>query len=162
MKPHIQIVNQPPIKSKLHTFFATTYFILFHSVTHIFTLATKAIHGGIITPLCHLWPYYYPRIAFMEQRVVMPHSSISFIVNGLLVFVEIKSQGQPGFPFKTHPTSIMFSVTSLLMYGLFCATEFVVYEAIGDPTSVYVIITHLGKICSLYILVASLAYLFYF
>ncbi|KAF5775065.1 hypothetical protein HanXRQr2_Chr13g0607861 [Helianthus annuus] len=110
-------------------------------------------------PLHHLWDNYYPPVAVVEERVVMPRSALSFIIILLIGFAEIKSQGQPEFPFKTLPHHVRFSITSLLMYGLFCAAEFV---ASGfDRISVYVVVARLGKICSLFILVTSFACLFH-
>ncbi|MFS7927712.1 hypothetical protein Hanom_Chr04g00312311 [Helianthus anomalus] len=95
--------------------------------------------------------------------VAMPSSALSFITNALIALAAIKSQ------FQTHPQAIMFSVTCLLIYGLASAAELVpskklIYGLASaglDPTSVYAITAHLGKIVSLCILVVSLASLFY-
>ncbi|MFS7927672.1 hypothetical protein Hanom_Chr04g00311871 [Helianthus anomalus] len=95
----------------------------------------------------------YRQVAFGGEGVAMPHSAMGFIINVLLALAEIKSQGAPGFPFRTHPQAIMVSVTGLLMYGLASAAELVGL----DPTSVYAIAVYLGKLFSLCILVASLA-----
>ncbi|KAL8263741.1 hypothetical protein R6Q59_021871 [Mikania micrantha] len=134
-------------KTSILSIFSTTY------LSHIYSQA--AMLGG-------LWAHYYPRAAFGEEGVVMPHSTLGFIISTLLAFVQIKSQGLPGFPFQTHPQLIMFSVTSLLIYGLASVAELVISAAGVDRSSVYAITAHLGKIGSLCILVASLASLFYF
>ncbi|KAL8263742.1 hypothetical protein R6Q59_021872 [Mikania micrantha] len=132
--------------------FLTTVF-LFQHLSQILNLAE---------PLRRHWTHYYPLVAFGEGGVIMPHSTLAFIINALLAFTEIKSQGQPGFPFVTHPQLTKFSVTSLLLYGLASAAELVVSAAGLDPTtSIYSIIARLGRISSLCILVASLACLFY-
>ncbi|MFS7927680.1 hypothetical protein Hanom_Chr04g00311951 [Helianthus anomalus] len=100
-------------------------------------------------PLRHLWAHYYRPVVFGGEGVAMPHSALSFIIKALIAFVAIKSQCFPGFPFRTHPILIMFSVTSLVIYGLASAAELVVPSAGLDPTSVYAVTTHLGKIVSL-------------
>ncbi|KAL8228605.1 hypothetical protein R6Q59_000002 [Mikania micrantha] len=105
--------------------------------------------------------HYYPQVAFVEASVIMPHSTLSFIINGLLALVEIKTQCLPGFPFQTHPHIIMLSVTSLMMFGLASVAELIVLAVGLDRTSVYAIIARLGKIGSLCALVASLVSLFY-
>ncbi|MFS7924254.1 hypothetical protein Hanom_Chr03g00270461 [Helianthus anomalus] len=141
------IVGPQPTKTNIFTFFTVAY--LFQRM-------------GLVVPLRHLWAHYYPRVAYGEEGVVTPHSTLGFIINALLGLVEIKSQCLHGFPFQTHPHSIMFSVTSLLMYGLASAAELVICGAGVDRSSIYAILAHLGKIGSLCILVASLASLFYF
>ncbi|KAK1430528.1 hypothetical protein QVD17_13337 [Tagetes erecta] len=151
------VVDPQPAKTKIFTFFTIAY--LFQCMGHIYTLA--AIPRCLVAPVRHAWACYYPRVAFGEEGVVMPHSTFGFIINALLAFAEIKSQGRPGFPFQTHPQVIMFSVTSLLMYGLASAVELVVFAAGVDRRSVYAVVSHLGKIGSLCVLVASLASLFY-
>ncbi|KAK1419047.1 hypothetical protein QVD17_28203 [Tagetes erecta] len=128
----------------------------FQWVSHI-----RPMSHGLVTPLCYLWAAYYPRVAFGQEGVIMPHSALGFITNALLVLTDIKSQSVPGFPFDSHPVSIMLSVTSLLMYGLASVGEVGVSVAGLDHTSVYAVITHLGKIVSLCMLVGSLASLFY-
>ncbi|MFS7927684.1 hypothetical protein Hanom_Chr04g00311991 [Helianthus anomalus] len=89
---------------------------LFECVRHIFTVASTTIRGRLIAPLHQVWDQYYRRVAFGEEGVFMPQSALSFVINTLLAFAAIKSQGVPGFPFKTHPQSIMVSVTSLLCW----------------------------------------------
>ncbi|KAK1419003.1 hypothetical protein QVD17_28158 [Tagetes erecta] len=99
--------------------------------------------------------------AFLQQHVVMPpSSSLNFIITLFLAFTGIKSQGQPDFPFITHPLLARFSINSIVMYGLCCAAELVTSGL--DPNSLFVIIPRFGKLCSLCILVTSLACLFYF
>ncbi|KAK1419046.1 hypothetical protein QVD17_28202 [Tagetes erecta] len=148
--------------SKLLTFFTNLYLILFQHINRIFIVAAMAIRSVLVTPIRHLWTLYYPQVAVGEAGIVMPHSTINFMINALLALAEIKAQGVTGFPFQTHPRIIMFSVTSLLLYGLASALELVVYSIMGlDPTSVYAVIAHLGKIASLFILVGSLVFLFY-
>ncbi|MFS7927687.1 hypothetical protein Hanom_Chr04g00312021 [Helianthus anomalus] len=142
------IVNPQPTKTKLRAFFEWAVGIL------------PIIHGGLVAPLCRIWANYYRQVPTREG-VIMPHSALSFIVYALLAFVQIKSQGVPGFPFKTHPQPIMCSVTSLMMYGLASAAELVISAASFDHTSIYAIIAHLGKVASLCIMVVSLASLFY-
>lgn len=139
--------------------YITTAFWI-HRLSQIFNLT--AIRGGLVDPLHHLWINYYPRLPFGEERVVMPRSALTFIITVLLAFVEIKSQGMSGFPFLSHPHTIMVSITSLLMYGLASAAELVVSAAGLDPTSVYAIIARSGRIICLCMLVASLTCLFYF
>ncbi|MFS8015267.1 hypothetical protein Hanom_Chr15g01354401 [Helianthus anomalus] len=151
----IPVADPQPASIKLGTIFTATYLVLFQCIGHVFTVASTALHGGLVAPLRHLWGHYYRRVVFGGQGVVMPRSALSFIIIALLALAEIKSQ------FQTHPQAIMFSVNSLLMYGLACAVELVVSAAGLDPTSVYAIIAHLGKVGSLCILVASLASLFY-
>ncbi|KAK1430529.1 hypothetical protein QVD17_13338 [Tagetes erecta] len=138
------------------------------SLQTFFTAATNhlTLRGRrILTPLSHFWTQYYPRVAvaFGAEAVIIPPSfTLTFIIHALLAFVEIKSQSLLGFPFQTHPRLIMFSVTSLLVYGFASAVEFVVSAAGFDPTSVYVLVSRLGRIGSLCALVVSLATLFYF
>ncbi|KAK1430531.1 hypothetical protein QVD17_13340 [Tagetes erecta] len=154
----VAVVGPQPAKTKIFTFFTIAY--LLQCMGHIYRRAT--IPRGVVAPIRHAWACYYPRVAFGEQGVVMPHSTFGFIINALLAFVEIKSQGRPGFPFQTHSHVIMFSVTSLLMYGLASAVELVVFAVGVDRRSVYAVVAHLGKICCLCVLVVSLASLFYF
>ncbi|KAK1430526.1 hypothetical protein QVD17_13334 [Tagetes erecta] len=153
---HIPVDNIP--QTNLQTFFATAYFIFFQCIAYI-----AAIRGdGLVTPARHLWARYYPLVAFGDELVVMPPSTLTFLITVLLAFVEIKSQSLLGFPFQTHPQLVMFSVTTLLIYGLASSVELVVSSVGLDPTSVYVVISRLGRIGSLCVLVASLASLFYF
>lgn len=150
--PSTNVIDTPiadPHPKKVLVFITTVCLILFQLVSHIFTIAVLAIRE------------YYPRVAFGEAGVVMPYSTLNFIINALLAFIEIKAQDMPGFPFQTHPHAIMCSVTSLLMYGLATVAELVVSTAGLDRTSIYAIVVHLAKIGSLCILVASLASLFY-
>ncbi|KAD4178295.1 hypothetical protein E3N88_26886 [Mikania micrantha] len=135
-------------KTSILSIFSTTY------LSHIYSQAAAMLGG--------LWAHYYQRAAFGEEGVVMPHSTLGFIISTLLAIVQIKSQGLPGFPFQTHPQLIMFSVTNLLIYGLASVAEPVISAAGVDRSSVYAITAHLEKIGSLCILVASLASLFYF
>ncbi|KAL8263746.1 hypothetical protein R6Q59_021876 [Mikania micrantha] len=99
--------------------------------------------------------------AFEEEFVVMPQSTLGFIITALLAFVDIKSQGNPEFPFVTHPQAIMVSITSLIMYGLASGAELVVSCACNNPTVVYVIIARLGRIVYLCIMVVSLSSMLY-
>ncbi|GJZ16823.1 hypothetical protein Tco_0552946 [Tanacetum coccineum] len=137
-----------------------TCLMLFPYIGHVFNL--EAIRGGSLAPMFHLWSNYYLQVVFAKEGVIMPRSALTFIISTMLAIVEIKLQGQPGFPFEMHPRAIMVSVTSLPVYGLASATELGV-SALGlDHTSVYAIIARLVRICSLCILVTSLACLFYF
>ncbi|MFS7927681.1 hypothetical protein Hanom_Chr04g00311961 [Helianthus anomalus] len=124
-------------------------------VGQVFTVAATTIHGCLVAPLRPLWVQYYRRVVFRGEGVAMPPSALSFITNALIALAAIKSQ------FQAYPLAIRFSVNSLLMYGLASAAEVVVSCAGLDPTSVYAITAHLGKIISLCIVVASLASLFY-
>ncbi|KAL8263743.1 hypothetical protein R6Q59_021873 [Mikania micrantha] len=99
--------------------------------------------------------------AFEEEFVVMPQSTVGFIITALLAFVDIKSQGNPEFPFITHPQAIMVSITSLIMYGLASGAELIVSGACNNPNVVYAIIARLGRIVYLCIMVVSLSSLFY-
>ncbi|KAK1418994.1 hypothetical protein QVD17_28148 [Tagetes erecta] len=147
-------------ENQLPTFFRVAYNFVSN---YIFTLAAAAFHGGLVAPSRHLWVHCYPIVAFMEERVVMPPSALGFIINILIAFAEIKAQGQPEFPFETHPRHIRLSVASVIMYGLACAIQLVV-SAFGlhGTTSVFVVTARLGKISSLCLLAASLACLFLF
>ncbi|MFS7927683.1 hypothetical protein Hanom_Chr04g00311981 [Helianthus anomalus] len=156
----IPVAEPQPAKTKLAAMFTAAYMIVFECVRHILSLASTAIRGGLVTSLRHLWAHYYGRGVF-GGGVAMPHSALSFIIKALIAFSAIKSQCFPGFPFQTHPILIMFSVTSLVIYGLASAAELFVSSAGLDPTSVYAVTTHMGKIVSLCIMVASLAALIY-
>ncbi|KAJ0699729.1 hypothetical protein HanOQP8_Chr10g0359331 [Helianthus annuus] len=157
----IPVTDPQPMKIKLCTFFTAAYMILFECVHYIFTVASTIIRGRLLAPLHQVWDQYYRGVAFGEAGVFMPHSALSFVINALLAFAAIKSQGVPGFPFKTHPQSIMVSVTSLLIYGVASVAKLVVSPAGLDRTSVYVVTAHLRKVGSLCIFVVSLASLFY-
>ncbi|KAI3689727.1 hypothetical protein L2E82_47693 [Cichorium intybus] len=87
-------------------------------------------------------------------------SPLKFIIIGLAAFAEMKSQGSE-FPFKTHPRSMNVAVTSLLFYGLASAAEHFISATRLGPASVYAMVAHLGRIGSLFILVASVTSLFY-
>ncbi|KAK1419004.1 hypothetical protein QVD17_28159 [Tagetes erecta] len=89
----------------------------------------------LIASLRHLWEHYYPRLTFLEERVVMPHSALNFIITLLLAFAAIKSQGQSDFPFITHPRVVRFSINSIVMYGLCCAAGLVTSGL--DPNSLF-------------------------
>lgn len=141
------VVNPQPAETRLHPLFQWVIRILL-------------ICGGPVAPLYRLWADYYRQVP-VGGGAIMPHSTLNFIINALLAFVEIKSQGAKEFPFKTHPQTIMFSVTSLMIYGLASAAELVISAAGLDPTCIYAVIAHLGKVISLCILVISLASLFY-
>ncbi|KAL8210133.1 hypothetical protein R6Q57_006865 [Mikania cordata] len=155
------VVDTCPTKTKLLKFVTTAYLMLFQCIGHVLNVVAISIYGGLVSPLCHLWAHYYPQVAFVEAGVIMPHSTLSFIINGLLALVEIKTQCLPGFPFQTHPHIIMLSVTSLMVYGLASVAELIVLAVGLDHISVYAIIACLGKIVSLCTLVASLVSLFY-
>lgn len=127
------------------------------------TFNVEAICCGLVAPHGRIWNNHYLPGEFVEEAVVMPPSTFTFIITVLLAFVEIKSQGNPEFPFQTHSHAIIVSVTSLLVYGLASAIEHVVIYGAGlDPTSDCAMIARLGRIGSLCILVGSLASLFYF
>lgn len=100
--------------------------------------------------------------AFDEEVVALPPSTLSFIITALLALVDIKSQGNPEFPFQTHPRVIMLSVTCLVMYGLVSGAEFVVSVAGIHSTSIYAVIARLARIGYLCILVVTFSSLFYF
>ncbi|KAK1419002.1 hypothetical protein QVD17_28157 [Tagetes erecta] len=100
-------------------------------------------------------------VAFLEKHVVMPSSSLTFIITLLIAFAGIKAQGQPDFPFITHPLLVRFSINSIVMYGLSCVAELVAL-GLDHSTSVFAIMARLGKLSSLCILVTSLTCLFYF
>lgn len=102
-----------------------------------------------------LWIKYYPRV-FGEETVIMPPSSLTFMISCLYAFAEIKSQGSE-FPFRTHPQSTNVAVASLLFYGVASTAEHIVSATRLDPASAYAIIARLGRVCCLWILVASLA-----
>ncbi|KAF5775064.1 hypothetical protein HanRHA438_Chr13g0618091 [Helianthus annuus] len=144
-------VTDPPPKTKLVNFFTGASLILYGCVDRILTLAAT-----VAMPLHHLWDQYYPQIAFVEEGVVMPHSTLGFLITLLLVLAEIKAQGEPGFPFKTHPLLVKLSVDSVVMYGLSCSGELVASGLVR--ASAFAIIARLGKICFLCILVISLAF----
>lgn len=145
----IVFVKSEPAKTN-HDINFTAIFLL-QCLRNMFNL--PGIPGGLVASLGHL---------FGEEGVIMPGSALSFIITVLIAFAEIKSQGNSEFPFQTHPHFIMVSVTSLLMYGLASATELLISAAGLDAISAYAIIARLGRIGSLWILVASLACLFYF
>ncbi|KAF5785778.1 hypothetical protein HanXRQr2_Chr10g0432691 [Helianthus annuus] len=92
------------MKIKLCTFFTAAYMILFECVHHIFTVASTIIRGRLLAPLHQVWDQYYRGVAFGEAGVFMPHSALSFVINALLAFAAIKSQGVPVFPFQDSPT----------------------------------------------------------
>ncbi|KAL8238752.1 hypothetical protein R6Q59_015319 [Mikania micrantha] len=149
------------LKTKLLNFFTITYLILCQCVGHVLNVAAIAMRGGIVLPLHQIWTRFNPQVAFGEARVIMPHSSLSFIINTLLALVAIKTQCLPGFPFQTHPHIVMLSVTCIMMYGLASVVELIVLAVGYDRASVYAIIAYLGKNGSLCTLVASLASLLY-
>lgn len=152
--------DEPELEATNHNDRLFTAAWLFQCLDRIYNLA--AILGGLPEALRLIWANYDPQVVFGEEGVIMPPSALTFIINALLAFVEIKSQGQPGFPFQTHPHTIMVSITGLLIYGLASAVELVVSSLGLDHTSVYAIIARLGRISALCILTASLASLFYF
>lgn len=103
------------------------------------------------------------RVLFREEvEAMMPQSTLGFIIISLLAFTEIKSQGNPESPFQTHPKAIMVSINSVVIYGFTSTAEVVISAAGFDRTSIFALITRMGRMASLYILVTSLAYLFYF
>ncbi|KAI7744769.1 hypothetical protein M8C21_016904, partial [Ambrosia artemisiifolia] len=134
----------PQPKAKLLTFFTDAYLFLYRCVDRILTLPAATV----VTPLRHLWDNYYPRLAFLEERVIMPHSTLGFIITVLLVLAEIKAQGQPGFPFKTHPHLVKVSVNSVVMYGLSCAAELLA-SGPGCPLVTKAMSTQISYICHL-------------
>ncbi|KAL8238755.1 hypothetical protein R6Q59_015322 [Mikania micrantha] len=154
-------VDTCTLKTKLLNFFTITYLILCQCVGHVFNVVAIAMRGGLVSPLRHIWTHYYPRVAFGEAGVIMPHSSLTFIINTLLALVAIKTQCLSGFPFQTHPHIVILSITCIMMYGLASVVELIVLAVGLDRASVYAIIAHLGKIGSLCTLVASLASLLY-
>lgn len=105
-----------------------------------------------------LWTNYYPGRAIGEDLII-PGSTLKFVIAGLLGFAEIKSQGKTGFPFETHPQAVMVAVSSLLMYGFASAAEHILSATLIVD---YALIARLGRMVSLYMLVGSLATLFYF
>ncbi|KAJ9537087.1 hypothetical protein OSB04_029820 [Centaurea solstitialis] len=62
----------------------------------------------------------------------MPISKLTFIIDVLLAFVEIKSQGKAGFPFQTHPQATMVAINCLLLYGFVSIIELIVHAARFD------------------------------
>ncbi|KAL8263785.1 hypothetical protein R6Q59_021915 [Mikania micrantha] len=95
---------------------------------------------------------------FGQEGVIMPPDTLPFVIKTLIDFLKIKSQGQPGFPFDTHPKLTKFSITCLLMFVLASVAEHFVSGPGFDPnTSVFPVIARLGKNTSLYSMVASLA-----
>lgn len=160
-KIDIPVVDPHPTKTKLLTFFSIAYLILLKCAGYVFTLVARKIHGGLVAPICHLWARYYWRVALVEEGVIMPQSTLGFIISVFLAFAQIKSQNQSGFPFTTHLHLVKVSITSALMYGLACAIELVV-SAVGlGRNSVFAISARWGKIGCLCILVKSLLCLLY-
>ncbi|KAJ9537086.1 hypothetical protein OSB04_029819 [Centaurea solstitialis] len=102
-----------------------------------------------------LWTNYYDRVAIGEHGRIVPGLSLNFIIVVLLCLAEIKSQGQIGFPFETHPRAMVVIVTSLLLYGLADGIEDIVSVAFPDPISIYGVIARLGKMCRIVRCVAN-------
>ncbi|KAK1418998.1 hypothetical protein QVD17_28152 [Tagetes erecta] len=150
--------QHPAAENQLPTFFRVAYLVS----NYIFTLAAGTFHGGLVAPSRHVLVRCYPIVAFVEAHVAMPPSALGFIINVLIAFAEIKAQGQPEFPFKTHPRHIRLSVASVIMYGLACAIQLFVSAFGLHGTSVFAFTARLGKIGSLCLLAASLACLFLF
>ncbi|CAI9291355.1 unnamed protein product [Lactuca saligna] len=109
---------------------------------------------NLLEPVGRLWINYFPR-AFGEETVIMPPSSLTFMISCLYAFAEIKSQGSE-FPFQTHPRSTNLAVTSLLFYGVASTAEHIVSATRLGPASVYAIIARLGRICCLCVLLKAL------
>ena len=104
----------------------------------------------------------YIHCIWINEGVIMPGSVLRFVVGGLIGFMEMKSQGQTGFPFKTNPREIKVAVTSLIMYGLAAGVEHVIISATSStPTSLYAIIARYVKVVSVYLLVGALVSLVY-
>ncbi|KAK1418995.1 hypothetical protein QVD17_28149 [Tagetes erecta] len=150
------------VETRLPTFFTVAYFVLFQCLNYVFTPIAGAVHSHLVAPIRRVWVQCYPIVTFVEERVVMPPSALGFIVGVLIAFAEIKAQGQPEFPFETHPRHIRLSVASVILYGLACLIELVVSAFGLHGTSAFAITTRLGKIGSLCLLAASLACLFLF
>ncbi|MFS7927721.1 hypothetical protein Hanom_Chr04g00312411 [Helianthus anomalus] len=108
--------------------------------------------------ICQRFITYYQQGAFDED---MPPPSFTFVITSLLTLTEIKSQGDPQFPFQTHAQVVMLSVTCVLMYGFSSAAQHLINATHLGPDSVIAITACLGRIASLCILVGSLASLFY-
>ncbi|GJY26536.1 hypothetical protein Tco_0401262 [Tanacetum coccineum] len=116
----VAIVIEPELTQTNDAKFFTCSF-LFQHIGYVFNL--EAIRGGLLAPMFNLGSNYYLQVVSAEEGVIMPRSALTFIITTLVAFVEIKSQGQPGFPFETHPRAIMVAVTSLPVYGLASAAE---------------------------------------
>ncbi|KAD6453434.1 hypothetical protein E3N88_08139 [Mikania micrantha] len=151
------VIDTPTLKTKLLNFLTTIYLILCQCIGHVLNAAAIAMRGGIVLPLHQIWTRFNPQVAFGEAGIIMPHSSLTFIINTLLALVAIKTQCLPGFPFQTHPHIVILSVTCIMMYCLASVVELIVLAVGLDRASVYAIIAHLGKTGSLCTLVASLA-----
>ncbi|KAI3689729.1 hypothetical protein L2E82_47695 [Cichorium intybus] len=141
------IVEIEPPAEVFHETVSTAIAFLLKCIRYIVTL---------LEHLGRLWMDYYPPIFGV---IILP-SPLKFIIIGLAAFAEMKSQGSE-FPFKTHPRSKNVAVTSLLVYGLASAAEHFISATPLGPASVYAVVAHSGRTCSLCILVASVASLFY-
>lgn len=99
-----------------------------------------------------LWTNYYPPGAFGEDEPHIPGSALNFTIFGLLALVEIKSQGNAGFPFETHPRAMRFVFNSLLIYALASAAEHIFSVGRTGRTSTYAIFARLARMVCLGIL----------
>nr|GFA03105.1 hypothetical protein [Tanacetum cinerariifolium] len=134
-------IEPEPTQNKPDRFFTCS--MLLGHIGDVLNL--EAIRGGLLVRMLHLWSNYYLQVVFAEEGVIMPRSALTFIISTMLAFVEIKSQGKPGFPFETHPRAIMVSITSLPVYGLASAAELWVSASGLDHTSVYANIARLDN-----------------
>ena len=96
-----------------------------------------------------------------EQGVVLPRSTLSFIITTLLALVAIRSQGNPEFPYQTNPRSVMAAVTCVVMYGLASAAELIMTLATDFDPDMVVGIARLGMAGSLCLFTAFLASMLY-
>ena len=93
--------------------------------------------------------------------VVLPRSTLSFIITTLLALVAIRSQGNPEFPYQTNPISVMAAVTCVVMYGLASAAELIMTHATDFDPDMVVVIARFGMLGSLCLFTAFLASMLY-
>ncbi|PWA87490.1 hypothetical protein CTI12_AA130030 [Artemisia annua] len=138
-----------------HSFLSSEYFSE--------KLSTLVENIGILTEyLAQLWTEHFPRTLVGAEADLNPGPVFKYVTMSLMGFVEIKSQCVTGFPFHTHPHAVKVSITSILFYGFASIADRAASARGLNDTSVFAIIARLGRIFSLCIFMASLAYLFYF
>ena len=85
------------------------------------------------------------------------------IIGGFLALVQIKSQGDPGFPFETHPGTMRVCVTDLLIYG-FASGADDMFSVWWRPARrlTYIRCARMAKRVCLGVMVGALASLFFY
>ncbi|GJV25258.1 hypothetical protein Tco_1377953 [Tanacetum coccineum] len=99
-----------------------------------------------------------------DVDVALPQSTFTLIISALLAFAAMKSQGNPGFPFETHSQMVKIPIACFVIYGLLSAAVYLVklLAPNQNPNPGLVARAHIGWICLMWIVVASLVSLLFY